>query len=135
MAVVALAVGGLAYLQNPALRSDVDALRDQIESADLAFQRVGVEPIDPALATDVPNVARDPSDVPAPIDRSQPATVSFTLTTEEVTAELADGTTFSFWTFNGTVPGPMLRVMEGDTVEITLVNPSDSLVPHNIDLR
>ncbi len=135
LGVAALAVGGLAYLQSPTLRSDIDGLQAQLETADLALKRVGVEPLDPALATDVSNVARDPSDVPPPIDRSQPTTVSFTLTTEEVTAELADGTTFSFWTFNGTVPGPMLRVMEGDTVEITLVNPSDSVVPHNIDLH
>ena len=30
--------------------------------------------------------------------------------------EIADGATFNFWTFGGTVPGPMIRVRRGDYV-------------------
>lgn len=86
-------------------------------------------------ATDAPNVARDPAIVPAPITRTTPTTVEITLTVKELTSVLADGTTFSFWTFDGTVPGPLLRVMEGDTVKVTLVNPPESQAPHNIDLH
>ena len=81
------------------------------------------------------NVARDPSILPPPITRTEPTTVSATLTVEETTADLADGTTYSFWTFDGTVGGPMLRVMEGDTVELTLVNPAENQRDHNIDLH
>ena len=84
---------------------------------------------------DVPNVVRDPADVPPPITRTEPTTVQVTLTVQEVVSELADGTSYSFWTFDGTVPGPMLRVMEGDTLELTLVNPDTSAVGHNIDLH
>ncbi len=80
-------------------------------------------------------VARDPSVVPAPITRNEPATVKIKLTAKEVTAEIAEGTTYAFWTFEGTVPGPMLRVMEGDTVELTLVNPKENAFGHNIDLH
>lgn len=80
-------------------------------------------------------VARDASQIPSPIRRTEPTTVQITSTLEEVTAELADGTTFPFWTFDGTVPGPLMRVMEGDTVELTLVNPSTNRVHHNIDLH
>lgn len=43
--------------------------------------------------------------------------------------------TYDYWTFDGTVPGPLVRVMEGDTVELTLVNPVSSSVGHNIDLH
>jgi nitrite reductase (NO-forming) len=89
----------------------------------------------PAAELDVPNVARDPADVPSPISRTAPGTVRVTLTVQEVVSELADGTTYSFWTFDGTVPGPMIRVMEGDTVELTLVNPDTNAVGHNIDLH
>lgn len=88
-----------------------------------------------ARQTDAPNVARDPSMVPPPITRTTPTTVEVTLTTKELTSELADGTTYQFWTFDGTVPGPMLRVMEGDTVKLTLINPPESTVTHNIDLH
>ena len=92
-------------------------------------------PTETARAVDVPNVARDPASVPPPITRTTPTTVEITLTVKELTSELADGTTFGFWTFDGTVPGPMLRVMEGDTVKVTLVNPPESQAPHNIDLH
>ena len=37
-------------------------------------------------------------------------------------ARLAEGTTFGYWTFNGKVPGPMLRVRVGDTVDVHLKN-------------
>jgi len=89
----------------------------------------------PAKEVGAPNVVRDPSDVPAPITRTEPAAVKLNLTIRELVSELADGTTYTFWTFDGTVPGPMLRVMEGDTVELTLVNPLESSMGHNIDLH
>jgi nitrite reductase (NO-forming) len=57
------------------------------------------------------------------------------LTVREVTAEIADGVTYDFWTYDGTVPGPLLRVMEGDTVNLTLVNPAENKIAHNIDLH
>lgn len=88
-----------------------------------------------AYAADAPHVARDPSIVPAPITRAKPATVKIMLTVKEVRAEITEGTTYAFWTFDGTVPGPMLRVMEGDTVEFTLVNPKENTFGHNIDLH
>jgi nitrite reductase (NO-forming) len=70
-----------------------------------------------------------------PLDRATPAYVKFDLTTEKVTAKLADGVAYDYWTFNGTVPGPMLRVREGDTVEIDLHNAADAGVTHSIDLH
>ncbi len=104
--------------------------------ADTAVNRVGVAAtLGPTRPTDAPNVALDPASVPPPITRTEPTTVQITLTTRELTAELADGATYDFWTFDSTVPGPMLRVMEGDTVEITLINPPESQSGHNIDLH
>jgi nitrite reductase (NO-forming) len=50
-------------------------------------------------------------------------------------AQLSDDAAYEFWTFDGTVPGPMLRVMEGDRVEITITNPAESMHDHNIDLH
>lgn len=90
---------------------------------------------EPAREVDIPNVARDASLVPPPITRSEPTTVEVTLNIQEVTANLGDGRTYSFWTFDGTVPGPMIRAMVGDTVEVTLVNPAGSTIGHNIDLH
>jgi nitrite reductase (NO-forming) len=70
-----------------------------------------------------------------PITRSEPAYVRYDLTTQKATALMADGVAYDYWTFNGTVPGPMLRVREGDTVEIDLHNPVDAGVTHSIDLH
>jgi FtsP/CotA-like multicopper oxidase with cupredoxin domain len=45
-----------------------------------------------------------------------------TLVARRTKVKLAAGRTFSAWTFNGQVPGPELRVKQGDVVEVTLVN-------------
>ena len=105
------------------------------ETNQVVLDRLGIATLQPAQATDAPNVARDPADVPPPITRTAPTTVQVTLTAKEVVAELADGTTYAFWTFDGTVPGPMVRVMEGDTVEFTLINDLSSVNGHNIDFH
>ncbi|MBI4336972.1 MAG: nitrite reductase, copper-containing [Chloroflexi bacterium] len=73
--------------------------------------------------------------VPVPITRKGPATVVVRLDTAEARGQLADGVEYEYWTFNGTVPGPMLRVREGDTVELTVHNDAASKHPHNIDLH
>lgn len=57
------------------------------------------------------------------------------LETIEVEKELSEGVTYNFWTFNGTVPGPLIRVREGDIVEIRFTNSRDSVYPHSIDLH
>ncbi|MEU8618696.1 multicopper oxidase family protein [Streptomyces sp. NPDC048623] len=46
----------------------------------------------------------------------------FTLTAQEATIKLASGRTVEAWTFNGQIPGPELRMKQGELVEITLVN-------------
>jgi nitrite reductase (NO-forming) len=46
-----------------------------------------------------------------------------------------DGTEFWALTFNGSVPGPIIVVHENDYVELTLVNPSTSSLPHNVDFH
>lgn len=128
LAVVAIALGGFDAAQLQPLQKAVDGLG-------LVQSRIGSAEIEAAKALDVPNVAHDPADLPGPINRSEPTTVEFTLTFREQTAELADGTTYDFWTFDGTVPGPMLRAMEGDTIQVTLVNPAENKMAHNIDLH
>lgn len=46
----------------------------------------------------------------------------FTLTAQNATIKLASGRTVDAWTFNGQIPGPELRMKQGELVEITLVN-------------
>jgi FtsP/CotA-like multicopper oxidase with cupredoxin domain len=74
-------------------------------------------------------------DVPAFITRTMPETVEVHFEAKEFVGDLADGKRYKFWSFNGTVPGPMIRVRLGDTVEFHLSNHSSSQFPHNIDLH
>lgn len=46
----------------------------------------------------------------------------FEMTIEEVELEVAPGFRTKAWGFNGQVPGPLLRVREGDEVEVTVHN-------------
>ncbi|MEK7180585.1 MAG: multicopper oxidase domain-containing protein [Patescibacteria group bacterium] len=61
--------------------------------------------------------------------------VRISLVAQEVISEISPGIYFNYWTYNNQVPGPMLRVREGDTIELTLTNHISSLHPHNIDLH
>ncbi|OGG72803.1 nitrite reductase, copper-containing [Candidatus Kaiserbacteria bacterium RIFCSPLOWO2_01_FULL_53_17] len=83
----------------------------------------------------VADIARSPLDVPPQTGRTEESYVKFELTTQEVLSEIAPGVILNYWTFDGTVPGPMLRVREGDTVELTLRNDPSSLHMHSIDLH
>ena len=76
-----------------------------------------------------------PPHVPPPVNRDYPAKVKVELEVREVDLEIAEGVTYTFWTFGGTVPGSFIRVRQGDTVEFHLHNHPDSKMPHNIDLH
>ena len=65
-----------------------------------------------------------------------PKIVEFKLTMQEKEVVIDDaGTKFRAMTYNGSMPGPMMVVHEGDYMELTLVNPATNAMPHNIDLH
>lgn len=86
-----------------------------------------------AVKTD--RVAADPTDIPAPIKRSRPKTHDIELLTKEVVTEIEDGVQFRFMTFGGQVPGPMIRVRQGDTINLTLTSSPDNAMLHNVDFH
>ena len=86
---------------------------------------------DPAAVS----VAANPASVPAAIGARAPQLLKYRMETVELPGKLDDGTTFTYWTFNRQVPGPMLRARVGDTVELTLANAHDSKMIHSIDLH
>jgi len=83
------------------------------------------------------DIVRDPSDLPPPIGDRAPAVVKVTLTAKELVGVLdpESGTTYRYWTFDGKVPGPFIRVRQGDTVEVTLTNAKDSTMVHSVDFH
>lgn len=81
------------------------------------------------------DISREATDLPPPITRREPQTVRVDLFAAEVEGRLAEGTTFGYWTFNGKVPGPFIRVRVGDTIDIHLRNSADSAMMHSVDFH
>ncbi len=86
-------------------------------------------------STNLSDIVRDPADLPGPLPLREPQTVVVELETIEVDGQLADGTTFTYWTFNGQVPGPFIRVRVGDTVIVKFKNADSSKMPHSVDFH
>ena len=81
------------------------------------------------------DISREPTDLPPPIAKRDPQTVRVDLLSVEVEGRLAESTTFGYWTFNGKVPGPFVRVRVGDTIDIHLKNSADSSMIHSVDFH
>ena len=64
-----------------------------------------------------------------------PRVVVVRMVVEEKEIEVAPGAFVWAFTFNGSVPGPIIVVHEGDYVELTLVNPASNSMLHNIDFH
>ncbi|RYE87315.1 MAG: nitrite reductase, copper-containing [Hyphomicrobiales bacterium] len=65
-----------------------------------------------------------------------PKVMQFELVIEEKELEIDEyGTKVHAMTFNGSVPGPLMVVHEGDYVELLLINPDTNMMPHNIDFH
>lgn len=79
----------------------------------------------------------------APIARAAPAvlppligdgdSVAVTITASDANVEIASGVQYHAWTFNGTVPAPVLHVRQGQTVNITFIN--NGTMSHSIDFH
>lgn len=80
-------------------------------------------------------ISKEPTDLPAPLGARGPATVEIDLEAQEVVGRVNQGTTYTYWTFGGTVPGPMLRVRLGDTVLLRLRNAPNNGHTHSVDLH
>lgn len=89
----------------------------------------------PQAPTTGADIVRDPADLPAPLEAREPQTVRVDLEAIEVEGQLADGTTFTYWTFNGAVPGPFVRVRVGDTIEVHMKNSTTSTMNHSVDFH
>ena len=94
-----------------------------------------ITPRPPAQTVVEANISREATDLPPPIGKRAPQTIRVDLVTVELEGRLAEGTTFGYWTFNGKVPGPFLRVRVGDTVEVHLKNAADSAMIHSVDFH
>jgi len=76
-----------------------------------------------------------PPFVPTPVGNRAAKKLIVDMEILEKEGTMADGTTYVYWTFGGSVPGSFIRTRVGDEVEFTLSNHPDNKLPHNIDLH
>ena len=96
--------------------------------ASLAAGKSKPLPVEEAVLTQAP-------EVPPPITRRKPATVKVTLDSGVQTLPISGEAQYTFWMFNGHVPGPFIRTRVGDVLEIHVTNSDRSGMPHNVDLH
>ncbi|TXL20870.1 nitrite reductase, copper-containing [Methylococcaceae bacterium HT5] len=99
---------------------------------DSYLHRMSVNPSDYKKVKDI---SKSASDLPKPLHRNKAKKVVIILEATEVISNIAQGISYHYWTFNNTVPGPFLRVRQGDTVELNLYNDESSSHSHSIDLH
>lgn len=122
------ACGGEQAAQAPAETPAASAEAASSAAQATAETPAGELPVIDAVTTHAP-------EVPPAIDRDYPAKVRVKMETVEKTMKMDDGVEYRYWTFDGDVPGRIIRVREGDTVEVEFSNNPSSTVPHNVDFH
>nr|WP_250807357.1 copper-containing nitrite reductase [Neorhizobium tomejilense] len=126
-------LGGAAFaaalapvIATTAAHANEEALDFKMKPADLsALPRRKVKLVKPPFVHEHPQKAV-----------GGPAVVEFTLTIQEKKLVVDDaGTEINAMTFDGSVPGPLMVVHQGDYVELTLINPDTNELQHNIDFH
>ncbi len=100
-----------------------------VSAATPANAAAAVSPL--SLASSQPITATRNATLPPLISTGD--TVSLTITATDATIEIASGVSYQAWTFDGTVPGPILHVRQGQTVNVTFVNHGE--MSHSIDFH
>ncbi|MHC0035457.1 multicopper oxidase domain-containing protein [Pseudoneobacillus sp. C159] len=72
--------------------------------------------------------------VPVKMERVGKNVVNVEMTAQITDIEISEGNMYKAWTFNGEVPGPVVVVNEGDTINFTLKN-MDPAIPHSMDFH
>ena len=65
--------------------------------------------------------------------QSAPKNVSVVYVAKEKNLTLPDGQLVKALTWNGTIPGPVVRLTQGDIVNVTIQNPTNSSLIHSFD--
>lgn len=112
LALVLLAGGSIGYVT--ARRSIIP---NNLNMSSGSMDSMGMSNMD--MGTPGPNATPITQLVPPQTDAP---IKSFTLTAQTSSHDLGNGKTIDAYTFNGTIPGPELRVQQGDLVVVTLIN-------------
>lgn len=133
-----LVIGGLLLSFVAIVIAFSAAQSDDVTTAERAVDKAAVSS---ATETAAPPAAEESETLTAdfamkpydPVTKPvQPGPKTFELEATEKIIDV-DGTPMKLWTFNNTVPGPVLRAVVGDRITIRISNAKDSKFLHSVD--
>ncbi len=110
-------------------------------ATDASLSAAHAEPLTPTQLAALPRVTQNLVAPPFLPEHDQTASggakiVEVRMVIEEKKVSLDDeGAEIWAFTYNGSVPGPMIVVHQDDYIELTLVNPETNVLDHNIDFH
>jgi len=134
-----IALGLTAPLAAPAVRAIAQAEHDEMDATPAATESEMGGEQDDAMAEHIE------APTPGPVQRFsrydpvlqsvEPGTKDITMVARDATVLLAPDVPVAAWTYDGTLPGRPLRVVEGDTVNVTFRVDSAANAHHSLDLH
>jgi nitrite reductase, copper-containing len=99
------------------------------------FGKIVVGDVEQKADSSAPDLSKNPNEVGEPVGKRASKNVTVDLITTEVEGKLGEGSTYRYWTFNDTVPGPFVPVRVGDTVTVNMKNATNSTHIHSVDFH
>ncbi len=126
VAVMAATLFGSTYTHSQVGGSSLDVSKMDADVATKIHNMGGLELVMPQAFADTDC---------AMIDTTGRNVVEFDVTGKSVQLPTMTGETYNAMTFSGQVPGPTLRITQGDVVKMTLTIPEGELLPHGNDMH
>ncbi len=126
LTMAAIAVVGAALLGSNYSQTQMGSLGADARILDQIHAMGGLELVMPEAFAETDCTA---------LDETGRTVVEFDLVGTTVELPIIGGDTYTAMTFSGQVPGPTLRVTQGDVVKMTLTIPADELTAHGNDMH
>jgi len=126
VAVMGVTLFGSTYTQTQIAGQSLDASKLDIDVLEQIHQMGGLQLVMPQAFAETDCGA---------LESTGRKVVEFNLTGESVELPIMGGKTYNAMTFSGQVPGPTLRVTQGDVVKMTLTIPADEVTGHGNDMH
>lgn len=126
VAVIAATLFGSTYSQSQMTGSTMSVSNTDADLVQKIHDMGGLELVMPAAFAETDCSA---------LEESGRNVVEFNITGESADLPIMGGGTYNAMTFSGQVPGPTLRVTQGDVVKMTLTIPEGEPTPHGNDMH
>jgi nitrite reductase (NO-forming) len=126
VAVMGATLFGSTYTQTQISGQSLDVSKMDVDVIEQIHQMGGLQLVMPQAFAETDCGA---------LESSGRTVVEFNLTGESVELPIMGGKTYNAMTFSGQVPGPTLRVTQGDVVKMTLTIPDDEVTGHGNDMH